>query len=69
MVSRVTRRRMDEFLLSWGNLKGMCMSLFLGGFVGFLVAEVLCGHASTPGGYIIVNKADEPCHLRAFSLL
>lgn len=57
------------FLLSRGNLKGICMSLSFGGFVGSLVAEVLCGLASSLGGDIIVNKADRSCHLRAFGLV
>lgn len=60
---------MDVSPLSRGHLKGMCMGLSFGGFVGSLVAEVLCGHVSSLGGDIIVNKADGPCHLKAFSLV
>lgn len=67
--SRVTCRRMDVSLLSRDNLKGVCMGLSFGGFVGSLVAEVLCGHVSSLGGDILLNKADGPCHLRAFRLV
>lgn len=61
---------MDLFLLSWGNLKSMCLGQSFEVFGGSLGAEVLCSMlAPFLGEDTIVEKAGRSRHLRVFGLV